>query len=73
MQDRYTGNIGDYGKLGLLCCLAAAGLRVGVNWYRTPDADHNENGQFTHYAHDNSSRDCAPQLWASPAQILDAN
>lgn len=73
MQDRYTGDIGDYGKLGLLRCLAAAGLRVGVNWYRTPDEDHNEDGRFTHYAHDSSYRDCDPQLWASLAQILDAN
>lgn len=73
MQDRYTGDIGDYGKLGLLRCLAAAGLRVGVNWYRTPDEDHNEDGRFTHYAHDSSYRDCDPQLWASLAQILDTN
>lgn len=42
MQDRYTGDIGDYGKRGLLHCLAVAGPRVGVNWYRTPDESHNE-------------------------------
>lgn len=71
MQDRYTGDIGDYGKLGMLRCLAAAGLRVGVNWYRTPDEDHNEDGRFTQYAHDSSYRDCDPRLWASLAQILD--
>ena len=71
MQDRYTGDIGDYGKLGMLRCLAAAGFRVGVNWYRTPDEDHNEDGRFTQYAHDNTYRDCDPQLWASLAQILD--
>ena len=46
MQDRYTGDIGDYGKLGMLRYLAAAGPRVGVNWYRTPDEDHNEDGKF---------------------------
>ena len=72
MQDRYTGDIGDYGKLGMLRCLATAGLRVGVNWYRTPDENHNEDGRFTQYAHDSSYRDCDPQLWASLAQILDA-
>ena len=73
MQDRYTGDIGDYGKLGLLRWLAATGLRVGVNWYRTPDEDHNEDGRFTQYAHDSSYRGCDPQLWASLARILDAN
>lgn len=71
MQDRYTGDIGDYGKLGMLRHLAAAGLRVGVNWYRTPNEDHNEDGRFTQYAHDNTYRDCDPHLWASLAQILD--
>ena len=73
MQDRYTGDIGDYGKLGMLRCLATTGLRVGVNWYRTPDEDHNEDGRFTQYAYDSSYRDCDPQLWASLAQILNAN
>lgn len=73
MQNRYTGDIGDYGKLGLLRCLAAAGLRVGVNWYRTPDENHNEDGRFTQYAHDSSYRDCDPKLWASLAQILDTS
>ena len=35
MQDRYAGDIGDYGKFGLLRALSAAGLSIGVNWYRT--------------------------------------
>ena len=37
MQDRYTGDIGDFGKLGLLRVLQAQGLTIGVNWYLTPD------------------------------------
>ena len=49
MQDRYVGDIGDYGKLGLLRSLAAAGLLIGVNWYRTPDENHNEDGKFIQY------------------------
>lgn len=73
MQNRYTGDIGDYGKLGLLRYLRATGLRVGVNWYLTPDESHNEDGRFTQYAHDASYRDCDPQLWVALAQILDAN
>ena len=35
MQDRYAGDIGDYGKIGLLRALSTAGLSIGVNWYRT--------------------------------------
>lgn len=33
MQDRYAGDIGDYGKFALLRALAAQGLSIGVNWY----------------------------------------
>lgn len=34
MQDRYAGDIGDYGKFAMLRALASRGLAVGVNWYR---------------------------------------
>lgn len=34
MQDRYAGDIGDYGKIGLLRALQTHGLSVGINWYR---------------------------------------
>ena len=33
MQDCYAGDIGDFGKLGLLRCLSQKGLKIGVNWY----------------------------------------
>ena len=75
MQDRYTGDIGDYGKLGMLRCLAAAGLRGGVNWYRTPDEDHNEDGKFTQYVQasgQTSYRPYDPLLWDSLAQIVNS-
>ena len=34
MQDNYTGDIGDYGKYGLLREICAAGLSLSANWYR---------------------------------------
>lgn len=33
MQDRYAGDIGDYGKIALLRELQSQGLSVAVNWY----------------------------------------
>jgi len=33
MQDRYAGDIGDYGKIALLKALQTQGLSIGVNWY----------------------------------------
>lgn len=34
MQDSYIGDVGDYGKYGLLREITAAGLSLSVNWYR---------------------------------------
>lgn len=33
MQDRYAGDIGDFGKIALLRALQSQGLSVAVNWY----------------------------------------
>ena len=45
MQDRYAGDIGDYGKFGMLRALASEGLSVGVNWYlvETPQQEASVN------------------------------
>jgi len=51
MQDRYTGDIGDYVKYGLLRALAD-GRRLGVAWYLFADAGHNDDGRHVDYLHD---------------------
>lgn len=33
MQNRYVGDVGDFGKYTLLNALASSGLRLGVVWY----------------------------------------
>ena len=65
MQNKYAGDIGDYGKLGLLRFLHAAGLTVGVNWYLTPDED-NTDGIFTEYP---KYRHCDEPLYCVLQQI----
>ncbi len=35
MQDRYAGDIGDFGKFSLLTELSKQGLAIGINWYKT--------------------------------------
>ena len=35
MQDRYVGDIGDYGKFALLRLMEQHGFYLGVNWYNT--------------------------------------
>ena len=41
MQDRYAGDIGDFGKFGMLRALAYVGFSIGVNWYKfeTPERE----------------------------------
>ena len=72
MQDRYVGDIGDFGKYGLLRALTEAdqtpSLRLGVVWYLYPDESHNDDGKFTGYLCGNPRnhsrfRACDPALY----------
>lgn len=37
MQNRFVGDIEDFGKYGMLRFVASADYRLGVNWYFTDD------------------------------------
>ena len=39
MQDRYAGDVGDFGKFSLLKELSRRGLSIGINWYKTKTLD----------------------------------
>lgn len=69
MQNRYTGDIGDFSKLGLLRRLSAR-LSIGVNWYLVPDESHNGDGQHIDYLTKDSFRACDPPLFDALAQIV---
>lgn len=51
MQDRYVGDVGDFGKFSLLRAMAGghAPLRLGVVWCRFPDEGHNGDGRHVAY------------------------
>ena len=54
MQNRYVGDIGDFGKYHLLKTLCAGNntalaLSLGVVWYRVPDENHNDDGKHIRY------------------------
>ncbi len=51
MKDQYVGDIGDYGKYGLLRFLSGKGIRLGINWYRTEN-DGSNDGKFIEYLKD---------------------
>ena len=71
MQNRYTGDIGDFGKLGLLRVLNSAGLTIGVNWYLTPDESHNGDGRHTAYLNKEQYQTCDKQLWSELKRIVE--
>ncbi len=55
MQNRYVGDVGDFGKYGLLrtLCLpgtdGSKGLRLGVVWYLVPDEGQKADGKHISY------------------------
>lgn len=70
MQNRYVGDVGDFGKYGLLRALVRAddlgpALQLGLVWYLVADEERNANGQhiayLTHGGH--RFRDCDPELF----------
>lgn len=72
MQNRYTGDIGDFGKLGLLRVLHSVGLYIGVNWYLTPDESHNGDGRHTEYLNKEQYQACDMQLWSELKRIVES-
>ena len=60
MQDKYAGDIGDFGKLGLLRHLAETGLTIGVNWYHVENETNSKDGGITEYG---LYRECDPELF----------
>lgn len=49
MRDRYVGDIGDFGKYGLLRALCEDDLSLGVVWYLVPDEGGDGNGGHVAY------------------------
>lgn len=71
MQNRYTGDIGDHSKLGLLRTLQSAGFSIGLNWYLTPDETHNGDGRHVNYPNQAEHRKCDPDLCLGLKAIVD--
>ena len=49
MQDRYVGDIGDFGKYGLLKALCQNDMSLGVVWYLVPNESHTNDGKHVSY------------------------
>ena len=73
MQNRYVGDIGDFGKLGLLRAISSAGLSIGVNWYLNANESHNGDGCHVEYLFDHRYSDCDAYLWSELKRIVESD
>ena len=62
MKNQYFGDVGDYGKYGLLRFLAKHGISLAINWYLTPD-DVSNDGNIRGYLEDAKNRIYDPELY----------
>lgn len=70
MKNQYIGDIGDYGKYGLLRFLRDSGIKIGVNWYMTPN-DGRTDGCHTEYIGIEAMRQYDENLFDAMKQIAD--
>ena len=75
MKNQYFGDIGDYGKYGLLRFIAAHNIKLGVNWYLTLD-DETNHGKAITYLDTGKERYLDPQLFdflKAKVKLVDKN
>src|SRR4030042_3291020 len=82
MQTRYVGDVGDFGKYGLLraLCLPDAdgdkGLSLGVVWHLVPDEKKGNDGTYIDYLEEDAGqngarlRRCDPSLYDAIRRIV---
>jgi len=75
MQNRYAGDVGDFGKYGLLRCLCGDPplLSLGVVWYLVNDEQYNQAGKYTRYLardHERRFRACDPELYDALRRVV---
>ena len=69
MQDRYTGDIGDFAKYGLLRAIAR-GRRLGVAWYLNSDGGPAGDGRHVNYLWEKGWRELDPELFESLKKLV---
>jgi hypothetical protein len=62
MKNQYFGDVGDYGKYGLLRFIANHNIKIAVNWYLTAD-DGSNDGKHITYLSDTKNRRYDPELY----------
>ena len=82
MQDKYVGDVGDFGKFILLSGLTSIGkesIKLGINWYHVTKPDQRAgDGRHTDYLnttwkHFNCYRECSLDIHGKLKTIVDAD
>lgn len=73
MQNRYTGDVGDFGKFGMLRCIEQCGVKIGVNWYLVEDENHNHDGKHIGYLRNTKFIDLDEELRNSLLSLITNN
>jgi hypothetical protein len=73
MQDRYAGDVGDFGKFALLRAVSS-GRRLAVCWYRSDGAgEHNNDGRHVDYLNrPDRYRGLDPEAFDAMAKVVRA-
>ncbi len=71
MQNRYSGDIGDYSKFVLLRKLfPSSDYKIGLVWYLYPDESHNDDGRHVGYVHKGEYIECDPELIIGLSNVI---
>jgi hypothetical protein len=80
MENRYVGDLGDFGKYGLLRALCSGGnrlqIKLGVVWYLVPCEAHNKDGKHVNYLRNANKtstkrlRNCDSELYDGLRELL---
>lgn len=66
----YVGDIGDYGKYGLLRAIMPAISKLGIVWYMVPNESHLNDGRHTDYLSKLKYIDCDRELFTILKDII---
>ena len=70
MQNMYVGDIGDYGKYGLLRAIFPYDFKLGIVWYLVPDEKHLNDGRHIDYLSKLKFIDCDRPLFSALKDII---
>lgn len=86
MQDKYVGDVGDFGKYGLLNHIYAQSkehaqskenINIGINWYKNTKEEKNNDGKHVDFLKDDYKYkekfyNCFPELYEKLKQLVEA-